>query len=151
LKGFEHALLIGGATTSLLAGVATAELGLAPIRQAVAAETTPSLDTATADTPEPTKADLSSGPQASPPAVIVPVSASTPRTPRIDTADAAQQADDAGPPADDGDAREDATLGRAPEASPATRPEGRGSEQERDTPFQDVDPPRDASSPAAPD
>ena len=156
MRPFDHALLIGGAAVSLLAGVATAELGLAPIRQAVAAETTPSLNIAAADAPETTRADLSSEPQASPPAVIVPVSASASPKRRIDAGDdRAQQADDAEHPADDVDAREDINrpsapeFGRAPEASPGTRPEGRGFEQDRDTPMQDIDPPSD--TPAAPD
>jgi hypothetical protein len=105
LRAFEHALFIGGATTALLAGVATAELGLGPVRQAVAAQEAPSLDIASdVDAQQPIQADVSSDPQALPPAVMTPVSASIPPKPPAEPAPKSegdvQEPDDNAPPAD---------------------------------------------------
>lgn len=87
MRAFEHALFIGGAATALLAGVATAELGLGPVREAVAAQEAPTLDTASeVDAQQPIQADVSSDPQALPPAVMTPVSASIPPKPRAEPA-----------------------------------------------------------------
>jgi len=72
LKAMDKAVLGGGAAIALLAGVASAELALAPLRQALAAQP-PSLDTTIADAPlaQPDLVD----PAQRPPAVVVPISA----------------------------------------------------------------------------
>ncbi|HLZ84327.1 MAG TPA: hypothetical protein VKQ54_12235 [Caulobacteraceae bacterium] len=135
-------LLIGGAA-ALFAGAATAELGLAPIHQAVA-ETAPSLDTTAADVPQPIRADLQSGVVTYPPAVIVPVSAPAPKAPRPDTRDdRASMAEADARPADGDDTRE--VVDRDPSLeSPEARPAARDAEPEGDPPAED-------SAPVAPD
>ena len=87
MRVFDHALLVGGGAAALLAGVAAAELGLAPIHRALT-ETAPSLDTtAAADAPEPFQAALHSTSAAYPPRVLAPVSVATPSQPPRDVSE----------------------------------------------------------------
>jgi hypothetical protein len=71
LKTLEHTVLAWGAAMALLAGVATAKIGLAPLHDALAAEA-PSLDTAVPDAG--TEPALQADPATAPPAVVVPAS-----------------------------------------------------------------------------
>lgn len=155
MTAFNYALLVGGAATALLAGVATAEFGLAPARQeALRAEAAPSPDTvALAAAAEPTQADLSSAFQVSPPAVTVPVHASTPPEPVIDIADGrASRADEDVRQGDDRDAR--AMVARDPaqefDRAPEAGPEARTVEQDRDPSIQAVGPPAEDPLPVTP-
>ena len=152
MKAFDHALLIGGAATALLGGVATAQLGLAPIHQAVA-EAAPSPDTMAADASEPIRADLQSDAMTHPPAVIVPVRASTPKAPQAATPGEDAPKSDADARQGDGDdvrevvAREPSLeFDSAPEAHPAVQ----DAEQDRDPPIQVADPPAEDPAPVTP-
>jgi len=155
-------LLAGGAAAALLAGVATAELGLAPLHRTVEPEAALAFDSgAAAAAPERIEADLSIDSQAPPAAVIVPVSATTPAKTHPDAADGlASKADRDRRHGDDGDTREyvahepaptvDDGPQTAPEARPEHKPDARDLEQDRDPAIPAADPQVAESPPAAP-
>ena len=147
MKDFDRALLIGGAATSLLAGVAAAELGLAPIHNALT-RTAPSLDTMAADSPGPIQADLQSASAAYPPPVLVPVSAPTPpRPPRDATARPASGAGDDGDERADDERGPSLELGAAPQELARADTDG---DQDRDPPVSIVTSPgEDVAPPSA--
>jgi hypothetical protein len=136
LKAFDHALLIGGAAMALVGGVTAAELGLAPIHQALA-QTAPSLDTMAADAPGPIQADLQSESLTTPPAVIVPVSAPTPPRRHTDAVDDQPPAgDEAAQQADVDDTQDVAARDPSVELNPAPQahPEIRDAESDESSP-----------------
>lgn len=142
MRPLNHAVLAGGAA-ALLAGVATAELGLAPIHEALARETAPSVDTMNpAVTQQRIQADLSSDLEASPAPVIVRVNASTPPEHSRDTAGSpGSNADEqARQPGDDA----------AQEMPQQARPEARDDEEDRDPTIQVVGIPAEDPPSASP-
>jgi hypothetical protein len=154
LTAFDPGLLIGGAVTALFAGVATAEFALEPIRHAVTAQEAPSLDmAAAADTPEVIQSDLTSGPQASPPPVTTPVSASTaPQAPADITDEPTSKSEEDVQEPDDSGARADQE--RAPTLESDRAPEEVAQtdfydEQDRDAPALAVNSPAEDLPPAA--
>jgi hypothetical protein len=163
LRSFDHALLASGAAAALLAGAATAKLGLAPLHPAVVADVAPALDSETpAAASERIEADLPSASLAPPPAVIVPVSARTSAERPLARADESASTADRDPrQADDGDAREYVARDAGPEvgdgseidaeARPERRPDARDFEQDRDPPIPAADPPAADPPPPAPD
>lgn len=136
MKAFDNLLPIGGAAMALVGGVATAELGLAPIHQALA-EIAPSLDTTAADAPGPIQADLQSDTVMYPPAVIVPVSAPTAPRSRTDAVDdQPPTGDEAAEQADVDDTQDVAAQDPSVELNPApeAHPEIRDAESDESSP-----------------
>jgi hypothetical protein len=156
LRAFDPDLLIGGALTALFAGVATAEFALEPIRHAVAAQEAPSLDmAAAADTPEAIQADPTGSPQASPPPVMTPVSASTAPQAPADITDepTSKREEDVQEPHDVG-ARADQERAPTLESNRAPEEVARSDfydEQDRDAPAPAVNSPAEDIPPAAPE
>jgi hypothetical protein len=144
VKAFDRDVLVAGAAVALLAGVATAEVGLTPLRRTLPAEA-PSLDTTVANAdPSPGQADLARAPDAAPPAVLAPVGARRviPRAKeRLEEA-----ATDQSPASEEDAAQADSVAGqvdvaRAP-AQHLGRPAGdRGADGDPEPPVPTLDPP----------
>ena len=146
MRTFDHPLIAGGAGLALLAGVITAEFGLAPLHRVVEAEAALSRETMAAAPPETIQADLPSAPQDLAPPVMVPVSNPTPPQPPPKADDGVQRLDDGDTPAD-GDGQQALELAPSTDAGADTRDAG----QDRDpaTPARD-DPSSDDTPSVAP-